>query len=78
MLTITCTMDYPTAPPQITFQNKVNLGCVDGSGNVDFGSIGSFTWSPSESMETALIGLYNEMTSGSNKSRPQPGEGETY
>ncbi len=78
MLTITCTDTYPGSPPVIKFSNKINLSCVDGSGTVDFHSMGGFSWSDKESMETALIGIYNEMTSGSNKSNPQPGEGEMY
>ncbi len=78
MLTITCTETYPTSPPVIKFGNKINLSCVDGSGVVDFNSMAAFSWSEKESMETALIGIYNEMASGANKSNPQPGEGEMY
>ena len=53
------------------------MNCVDDSGNVNFGST-TFNWSPSESIESALIGLYNEMSSGANRSLSQPADGEMY
>ena len=78
MLEIECGHDYPTGPPKVKFNNKINLSCVNGSGIVDFHSMGAFNWSSAESMETALIGIFKEMQSSSNKSKPQPAEGEMY
>ena len=53
------------------------MGCVDGSGNVNFSAM-AFSWSPSESIETALTGVFNEMSNGANMSQPQPADGEMY
>ena len=78
MLNINCGSGYPGTAPDITFSSKVNLGCVDSTGRVNFGSMGAFSWSDAESMETALIGIYKEMQSSANKSKAQPADGEMY
>ena len=60
------------------FDTKVNLACVGSDGTVDFNKFSGFKWAAKESMETVLIAIYKEMQSSSNKSKAQPGEGETY
>ena len=77
MLSIYCGESYPAEHPQIKFNSKVNLDCVDDSGNVNFASL-PISWSSSESMETVLISLFSQMKSSNNKSSAQPADGEMY
>ncbi|CAI2380573.1 unnamed protein product [Moneuplotes crassus] len=79
-LTIICGEDYPNSPPIVKFTSKINLDCVDSTnGNIidsKFDIIGN--WDSSYSMEAVLIGLKDKMASSTNKSKPQPADGEMF
>lgn len=78
-LNIVCGKDYPDKPPQVTFVSKINLPCVDASGNVltsEFDTLKN--WKRSYTMETVLLELRKSMASASNKKLAQPPEGSTY
>jgi len=79
-LQIHCDKDYPNKAPTVKFISKINLNCVNQStGAVDptkFGTLGS--WSNSNSIETVLVGLKNEMSAPANRRLAQPPEGTTF
>eukprot|EP00345_Euplotes_harpa_P016335 CAMPEP_0168345724 /NCGR_PEP_ID=MMETSP0213-20121227/17758_1 /TAXON_ID=151035 /ORGANISM="Euplotes harpa, Strain FSP1.4" /LENGTH=141 /DNA_ID=CAMNT_0008354063 /DNA_START=1 /DNA_END=426 /DNA_ORIENTATION=+ len=79
-LEIVCGEDYPSLPPKVKFTSKINLDCV----NADNGEIiiSKFdiikNWDSSYSMEKILTGLRERMANSTNKSKPQPAEGDMY
>ena len=77
---ITCGEDYPNTPPHVRFTSKINLDCVDSSNGELIKSKFDImnNWDASYSMETILIGLRDKMASSTNKSKPQPAEGDMY
>lgn len=78
-LNIVCAEDYPDKPPQVTFVSKINLPCVDSSGNVVVGEFETLkNWKRSYTMETVLLELRKSMASASNKKLAQPAEGTIF
>ncbi|SGZ47540.1 CIC11C00000001430 [Sungouiella intermedia] len=78
-LNIVCGPKYPDLPPQVTFVSKINLPCVDASGNVLVNEFDTLkNWKRSYTMETVLLELRKSMASASNKKLTQPPEGSTY
>ena len=77
-LTIKCGPNYPTQPPEVHFQSKVNLPCVNqANGKVEPSKFHVFAnWKGDYDMEKTLIGLKNEMIA--NKSVNQPADGDMY
>ena len=77
-LTIKCGPNYPTQPPEVHFQSKVNLPCVNpANGKVEPSKFHVFaSWKGDYDMEKTLIGLKNEMIA--NKSVNQPADGDMY
>ena len=69
---------YPAVQPQVYFNSKINLPSVNQTtGQVDPKKFNQFTnWKPTNSMETILIGLKQEMIQ--NKSSKQPADGTMY
>ncbi|KAH0488327.1 MAG: hypothetical protein KVP17_001205 [Porospora cf. gigantea B] len=56
-LSITCGPSYPETPPDVRFNTKVNMSCVDGTGKVS-GSWGILAkWKRDYSIEKVLIQL---------------------
>lgn len=78
-LKIVCDENYPDKPPKVQFISKINLPCVDSSGNVVVSEFDTLkNWKRSYTMETVLLELRKSMASPNNKKLPQPEEGSTY
>ena len=77
-LSIKCGNDYPSAPPEVSFNSKINLPCVNqNNGKVEPSKFNMFSnWKTEYTMEKILIGLKNEMIS--HKKLAQPPEGDMY
>ena len=77
-LVIKCGPNYPMQPPEVSFQSKVNLPCVNpNNGRVEPTKFHIFQqWRPEYDMEKTLIGLKNEMIA--NKNLNQPADGDMY
>ena len=77
-LTIKCGMDYPNSPPEVWFNSKINIPCVNQTtGKVEPTKFGLFVnWKAEYNMEKVLIGLKNEMIA--NKKVTQPADGEMF
>ena len=78
MMSIVCGDNYPNQPPEIKFNSKINLPCVNqANGVVEPSKFHMFkNWNPDYTMEKILIGLKNEMIS--NKKAPQPADGDMF
>jgi len=75
-LSITCGPDYPQKAPQIKFNNKVNIPCVNqGNGNVENLAVLK-GWKQDCTLEKVLLAIKKEMSD--NKKLPQPAEGASY
>lgn len=78
-LKIVCDENYPDKPPKVQFISKINLPCVDSSGNVVVSEFDTLkNWKRSYTMETVLLELRKSMALPNNKKLPQPEEGSTY
>lgn len=77
-LTIKCGADYPNSPPEVHFNSKVNLPCVNQSnGRIEPNKFHMFAhWKGDYTMEKVLIGLKNEMIA--NKKASQPPDGDMF
>ena len=77
---IICGEDYPQTSPVVRFTSKVNLDCVDQSnGEILISKFDIMkNWNAEHGMENILIGLKDKMANSSNKSLPQPAEGDMY
>jgi ubiquitin-conjugating enzyme E2 variant len=69
---------YPDVPPSVVFETKVNLSCVDGSGNLKRDFPGLTNWNRNGSIESVLVAIKNSMTTPANRRASQPAEGSTY
>eukprot|EP00766_Chilomastix_caulleryi_P000312 gnl/Chilomastix_caulleri/1298.p1 GENE.gnl/Chilomastix_caulleri/1298~~gnl/Chilomastix_caulleri/1298.p1 ORF type:complete len:150 (+),score=28.57 gnl/Chilomastix_caulleri/1298:30-452(+) len=78
-LRISCGVKYPSIPPKVSFLTRVSMGCVDEEGRVDLDKIPTLSpWQPSLRIIDILNGLFGQMKSPINQSRPQPPEGVEY
>ncbi|KAF2401314.1 ubiquitin-conjugating enzyme E2 [Trichodelitschia bisporula] len=79
-LKLRCGPQYPDQPPDVTFQTKINLPCVDQkTGKVDPTKLPCLVqWRRDFTMETILIELRRSMAHPAHKKLPQPAEGSTY
>lgn len=77
-MSIKCDDYYPSRPPTIKFNSKVNIPCVNqNNGTVEANKFHMFkNWNPAYTMEKILIGLKNEMVQ--NKKLAQPADGDMY
>ena len=77
-LTIKCGPAYPSTPPEVSFNTRINLPSVNQqNGRVEPTKFHMFAnWKTDYSMEKILIGLKNEMIA--NKKLPQPAEGDMF
>ena len=77
-MTITCDENYPSMPPKIVFNSKVNLPCVNqNNGTVEKTKFHMFSnWNPAYTIEKILIGIKNEMIN--NKNLAQPADGDMF
>ena len=77
-LTIKCGQNYPTQPPEVSFNSKINLPCVNQTtGKVEPTKFGMFaSWKSDYNMEKILIGLKNEMIA--HKKLAQPADGDMF
>mmetsp|Transcript_10621 Transcript_10621/g.15912 ORF Transcript_10621/g.15912 Transcript_10621/m.15912 type:complete len:145 (+) Transcript_10621:82-516(+) len=77
---IHCGEKYPEVPPNVSFVNRINMGCVDQrSGEVNKSKVHVLaTWNRNHSLEQVLVGLRQEMASSVNRRLPQPPEGSRY
>merc|ERR1719198_769195 len=77
MLSIVCGETYPSTAPQVKFNSKINIPCVDQSTGKVTNRFSLFSnWNNTYTMEKVLIGLKNEMIA--NKKLPQPADGDMY
>ncbi|CXH99999.1 ubiquitin-conjugating enzyme E2, putative [Plasmodium berghei] len=78
-LTVFCGENYPDVPPTVKFDTKIEMTCVDSTGNVMKSHLHILkNWNRSYTIETILIALRQEMLSSANKRLSQPNEGESY
>lgn len=78
-LTIICGEKYPNEPPEVHFNTKINLPCVDAKGRVLASKFDILeNWKRTYTMETILLELRKSMASAANKKLAQPPEGSTY
>ena len=76
-LSIKCGENYPSTPPVIKFNSKINIPSVNQTnGNVEPRFPVFQQWRHDKGMEECLIGLKNEMLA--NKKLPQPADGDMY
>ncbi|EGR28281.1 protein kinase domain protein [Ichthyophthirius multifiliis] len=77
-LKIVCGPNYPNQPPQVKFLSKINLPCVNQSnGQIEISKFAPLkNWKVTNTIESVLIGLKNEMNA--NKKLSQPAEGTNY
>ena len=77
-LSIKCGPHYPSQPPEVHFQSKINLPCVNqANGKVEPSKFHVFAgWKGDYDMEKTLVGLKNEMIA--NKNVNQPADGDMY
>ena len=77
MMSIFCGQNYPDQAPQIKFNSKINIPCVDQSNGTVTNKFHMFaSWKSQYTLEAVLIGLKNEMIA--NKKAPQPADGDMY
>ena len=69
---------YPNAPPQIKFNSKINLPCVNQqNGKIDASKFNMFkNWQKKYTLEDCLLGLKQEMIV--NKKLNQPPDGDMF
>ncbi|KAL0227498.1 hypothetical protein RCL1_003642 [Eukaryota sp. TZLM3-RCL] len=78
-LSIVCGPNYPNAPPTLKFKSKINMNCVDSSGNVIVSQVPVLSnWNNSYTIEAVLESIRVQMTKSPNKTARQPAEGECY
>lgn len=77
-LTILCPEEYPTSAPQVYFNTKINMPCVDAKGKVNSNLSILGRWNRNSSLEKILVALRIEMALPSNRKLGQPGEQETF
>ena len=70
--------NYPEVPPTIVFESKVNLSCVDASGNLKRDFPGLTQWNRNHTIESVLVAVKNCMNTPANRRATQPPEGSTY
>lgn len=70
--------NYPSVPPTVVFETKVNLSCVDGSGHLTRDFPGISNWNRNGSIESVLVAIKNCMNTPANRRASQPAEGSTY
>jgi ubiquitin-conjugating enzyme E2 variant len=74
-----CDENYPKTPPQVRFQNKVNMSCVNPNGTIDRNKFAPFQgWNSKTTIENLLNELRREMAAPHNRKLPQPAEGSCY
>lgn len=67
-------MDFPSAPPRFRFINRVNMDCVDGSGNVNLGALGCH-WNADMTLAEVCTKIKGAMTT-TDARKSQPGSAE--
>jgi ubiquitin-conjugating enzyme E2 variant len=78
-LKLTCGTEYPDRPPVVRFHTRVNMSCVQSDGRVDPRCFHILShWKREYTLETVLIELRREMSSGQNRKLSQPPEGASY
>ena len=77
-ISITCGPKYPDRPPEVNFNTKITMSCVDARGVVSdkWGPLGA--WRREITIETVLEALWREMISAANRKLAQPAEGVCY
>ena len=67
---------YPNSPPEIKFNSKINLPCVNQSnGQVDKSKFNMFkNWQKKYTLEDCLLGLKQEMINNKKLNQPQDGD----
>ncbi|EEA05446.1 ubiquitin-conjugating enzyme E2, putative [Cryptosporidium muris RN66] len=77
-LTIECGPNYPNEAPQVKFNTKIALNCVDSRGIVSPNFPILKQWQRNFFIENVLIALRHEMASNANRRLAQPLEGTCY
>jgi len=79
-LKIFCGPSYPNAPPDITFETRINLPFVNPvNGKVDSSKLAVLSrWQSDFSLERVLSDIRREMASPTNRKLPQPAEGSMF
>ena len=71
-LSIKCGPNYPVEPPEVRFETKCNMGCIDqSSGKVTKAPL---SWDRTKGIQDFLKALLAEMHSSANKRLKQPAE----
>ncbi|XP_038874959.1 uncharacterized protein LOC120067474 [Benincasa hispida] len=76
-LKLFCGQDYPDNPPNVRFQTRINMTCVNPETGVVEPSLFPMlaNWQREHTMEDILMQLKKEMTSPQNRRLTQPSEG---
>mmetsp|Transcript_7034 Transcript_7034/g.19982 ORF Transcript_7034/g.19982 Transcript_7034/m.19982 type:complete len:139 (-) Transcript_7034:95-511(-) len=77
-LAITCGPSYPDKPPAVKFCTQINMGCVDGGGELKTTWPPLAHWRRDFTVEYLLLQIRQEMASSANRRLPQPVEGVCY
>ena len=72
---IHCGPEYPKRPPQVRFENKINLRFVDSAGNVKPDLPALANWNVTMGIEAVLVSLKNSMNGNRDK---QPSDDARY
>eukprot|EP00892_Ulva_mutabilis_P012013 jgi/Ulvmu1/9184/UM005_0284.1 len=76
---IYCSDSYPEKAPTVKFKTRINMSCVDGSGNIVSGKFEMLrNWKKEYTIETVLLELRREMASSANRKLSQPPENTVY
>ncbi|XP_002994348.2 ubiquitin-conjugating enzyme E2 variant 1C [Selaginella moellendorffii] len=79
-LKLYCDDDYPSKPPSVKFQSRINMTCVNQeTGLIDSKNFAMLAdWKPDFTMEDVLTQLRKEMAASHNKRLPQPAEDSIF
>jgi len=79
-LKITCSSEYPAAPPKVRFVSRINMTCVDQTtGEVIQSKLAVMrSWNRNSTIEQVLLALRAEMYSEANRRLRQPPDNTTF
>merc|ERR1719249_534648 len=78
-LRLECGHNYPEQPPTVRFINRINMSCVNSTGQVDTRAVPMLSrWNRDYTIKSLLQELRRLMLLKDNMKQSQPPEGSTY
>lgn len=78
-LRLECGQNYPEHPPSVRFINRINMNCVNSTGQVDTRAVPMLSrWNRDYTIKSLLQELRRLMLLKDNMKQSQPPEGSTY